>query len=30
MAPGVRHSKSQIVGFSSPSATTPHPLKGGD
>ena len=29
MAPGVRHSKSQIVGFSSPSATTPHPPQGG-
>ena len=25
MASGVRRSKSQIVGFSSPSATTPHP-----
>ncbi|MEI5681120.1 acetate--CoA ligase family protein [Mesorhizobium sp. CCNWLW179-1] len=28
MAPGVRHSKSQIVGFSSASRTVPHPLKG--
>src|SRR5262245_20426108 len=29
MASGVRRSKSQIVGFSSPSATTPHPPKAG-
>ena len=29
MAPGVRRSKSQIVGFSLPAATTPHPPQAG-